>query len=82
MKNRIGDVHDHVLAALERLNDESLTPEQVQAEAVRGKAIANLAGKSVEIGRLALDACELSGATALPPMLENANGGAAPRARR
>ena len=74
MKNRTKDVHDHVIAQMERLTDESLSADELAAEVARSKAVAELAGRSVEIGRLALDSARLAvdhGRDALPPMLDH-----------
>ena len=74
MKKRTKDVHDHVIAQLERLTDESLAPDEIAAEVARSKAVADLAGRSVEIGRLSLEAARLAvdhGRDALPPMLDH-----------
>lgn len=71
MKNTLSDVHDHVVAAMERLGDEGLSPERMAAEAQRGLAVAALARRSVDIGRLALDAAALAGGDDVPPMLEH-----------
>jgi len=35
MKNKLGDLNNHLFAALERLNDESLSVEQIETEAKR-----------------------------------------------
>lgn len=43
MKNKLADLNDHLFAQLERLSDESLTPEQIEQETKRGEAIVGLA---------------------------------------
>ncbi len=43
MKNKLSDLNDHLFAQLERLSDEDLTPEQIEAEAKRGAAIVSVA---------------------------------------
>lgn len=43
MKNKLSDLNNHLFAQLERLSDETLTPEQVELEAKRGEAIVSLA---------------------------------------
>lgn len=42
MKNKLTDLNNHLFAALERLNDESLTPEEVEREINRGNAVATI----------------------------------------
>ena len=39
MKNKLSNLNDHLFAALERLGDEDLTPEQIEQEAARADAI-------------------------------------------
>lgn len=75
MRNKLSDLNDHLFAAIERLNDEGLDPERIPVEAARGKAIAELAEKSLAAGRLALDAAKLAHEAGgrdidLPAMLE------------
>lgn len=38
MKNKLGDLNDHLFAALERLNEEDMTSEEIAKEASRAKA--------------------------------------------
>lgn len=39
MKNKLMDLNNHLFAQLERLGDEDLTPDQIENEAERTKAI-------------------------------------------
>lgn len=59
MKNRLTDLNDHLFMQLERLSDESLTPEQVEMEVQRSDAIVKVADKIVDNASLSLRACEL-----------------------
>lgn len=38
-KNRLKDLNDHLFAQMERLSEEGLTPEQIEAEVQRTDAI-------------------------------------------
>ncbi|MDI5890645.1 hypothetical protein [Halomonas rhizosphaerae] len=44
MKNKIEDLRNHLFAELERLGDESLQGEELQAEISRARAISDVAG--------------------------------------
>jgi len=39
MKNKINDLRDHMFLQLERLNDENLTPEEMEQEIKKAHAI-------------------------------------------
>jgi hypothetical protein len=56
MKNKLIDLNDHLFETLERLNDEELTPEQLQLEVQRAKSITNVAQAIINNGNLMLDA--------------------------
>ena len=76
MRNKMSDLNNHLMAAIERLSDESLPPEGISVEAERAKAIAGLASQSLQVGRLVLDAAKLQAEMAspveLPGMLTDA----------
>ena len=59
MKNRLTDLNDHLFAQLERLSEENLTPEQIDAESKRGAAIVAVADKIIDNARLAVAAVKL-----------------------
>ena len=56
MKNKITDLNDHLFAAMERLNDETLEGPALSAEVARAKAIAGVGERILEGHRLVLDA--------------------------
>lgn len=58
-KNKLGDLNDHLFAALERLGDESLTAEQIATEAARAEAIVAVADQITENARTRLAAAKL-----------------------
>lgn len=59
MKNKLGDLNNHLFAALERLNDESLSAEQIESEAKRASAIVAVADQVVSNADLQLRAAKL-----------------------
>lgn len=59
MKNKLSDLNDHLFAQLERLSDESLTPEQIDRESKRGDAIVAVADQIVAGAKLQLEAAKL-----------------------
>lgn len=58
-KNKLADLNDHLFAALERLNDEGLTPEQIDAESKRAGAIVGVASQIIDNAKITLDAMKL-----------------------
>lgn len=58
-KNKLSDLNDHLFAALERLNDEELTAEQIELEAKRADAIMGISDKIIANAKITLDAMKL-----------------------
>lgn len=58
MKNQITDLNDHLFMALERLNLEDLSTENIDAEATRAKAIVLVADKVLDTRRVTLAAAK------------------------
>jgi hypothetical protein len=54
MQNKLVDLNNHLFAAMERLNDENLSPEALQIEISRSKAMTNIAQAIIQNGNLAL----------------------------
>ena len=59
MKNKISDLNNHLFAELERLGDEDLKGEALEAELNRAKGVAGIAEKIISSASLALRAEEL-----------------------
>lgn len=59
MKNKIQDLNNHLFAALERLNDEDLTSEEIENEIERSRAISAVAVQIIGVGNLVLKAEEM-----------------------
>ena len=56
MKNKLSDLNNHLFMALERLNDEDLSEEEIEKEIKRSEAVAKVAKTIVDSGTLALQA--------------------------
>ncbi len=76
MKNKLGDLDNHLFAAMERLNDESLSIEDIEREAKRADALVDMADKIIENSRTKLAAAKLWGehGAAIMPMLPKVGG--------
>ncbi|MDO5776629.1 MAG: hypothetical protein Q4P22_08410 [Eubacteriales bacterium] len=53
MKNTLSDLNNHLFEALERLNDDDLTDEQLEKEIRRAESMGKVAGRIIENGELA-----------------------------
>lgn len=77
MKNNLTDLHNHLMAQIERLSDEGLSSDmdKLDAEIRRSKSMALIAGTAVNNGKLILEASkhlsEKNGNTPLPNLLTN-----------
>lgn len=59
MKNKLTDLNDHLFAQIERLANEDLTAEQIDAEAKRGQTIVAVADQIIRNAGLQLQAAKL-----------------------
>lgn len=75
MKNQLIDLHNHLFAQMERLNDEDLSPEELKNEVNRSKAMSGIARDIISNADLALRATKfkveegLVGKDSMPLML-------------
>lgn len=60
MKNKLSDLNDHLFMQLERLNDDSLTHEQIDKEQKRGEAMVAVADQIVRNAALQMAAAKLA----------------------
>lgn len=58
VKNTLNDLTDHLFAQLERLDDEDLTPEQLEREIERSKAVTGVAQQVIANANTVLRAIE------------------------
>lgn len=72
-RNTLGDVHNLLMAELERLDDESLSPEDLAAEIERARAITEVAAQVnanvANVVRCAQLKAKFGEDMQLPPML-------------
>lgn len=77
MKNTIVDLNNYLFETLERLMDDDLTPEQLDKEIQRSRAVTDVAEAVIHSGELQLKALKHRneyGKTALiPALLESGN---------
>lgn len=59
MKNKLSDLNDHLFAQLERISEEGLSPEQIEAEVKRSDAIVDLADQVISNVKVQLDGAKL-----------------------
>lgn len=60
MKNTLVDLNNHLFAELERLSDEDLTGEKLEAEISRSKALTGVSSQIIQNGKLLLDAIKFN----------------------
>ena len=59
MKNKLIDLNNHLFAQLERLSGEDLTPEQIEREVMRTKAIVTVSEQIISTANIALEGAKL-----------------------
>ena len=59
MKNRLLDLNNHLFSQLERLTDESMTPEQIEQEVKRADAVVAVSEQIIRNADLSLKAVTL-----------------------
>ncbi|MDO4746462.1 MAG: hypothetical protein Q4B18_07885 [Bacillota bacterium] len=75
MKNSLGDLNNHLFAEMERLSDEDLKGDDLEAEIKRSKAVTAVAGQIISNGHLLLKAMQFAddkwdAETTVPRMLQ------------
>lgn len=84
MKNKIGDLNNHLFAQLERLGEENLTAEQLDLEVRRSDALVAVSEQIVRSAAVSIKAAELiaehgfRATDNLPPLLSGRSEAKAP----
>jgi len=60
-RNKISDLRDHLFASLERIDDDSLTPEQIKAEVDKAKAVAQIGSVIINSAKVEIDFIKATG---------------------
>jgi hypothetical protein len=61
MKNKLGDLNNHLFEQLERLNSDELKGENLKEEIDRAKAMSQIATQIVQSAKITVDAMKLIG---------------------
>ena len=72
-QNKIADLNNHLFAQLERLNDETIKPEEMDIEIRKAEAVSKIASQIIGSNKLILDAAKLIGngvASTLPEQFD------------
>lgn len=76
MKNTLGDLNNHLFAQLEKINDDDLSGEALDAEIKRTEAVAKISEQIIKTGELQFKAMQhmdeygYDRKKAIPEMLE------------
>ncbi len=54
-QNKIDNVRDHLFMQLERLNDDTLTAEQMEMEIEKAKAVSQVAATLIQTAKVEID---------------------------
>lgn len=60
MRNKLTDLNNYLFEQIERINDDELTPEELEKEMTRAEAVSKIATVIVQNGKLQLDAIKLA----------------------
>jgi len=60
-KNKLSDLRDHIFSALERIDDDQLSPEQLDYEIKKANAVANLSSMIIQSAKIEVDFIKVTG---------------------
>lgn len=59
MKNTLGDLNNYLFEQLERINDDSLTPDEVEMQMKKTQTIVNVSNAIIGNAKLGLEATKI-----------------------
>lgn len=68
MKNKMEDVRNHLVAAMEALNEEKADPAAVKAAVDRAKGMSNLANSYIDSVKVEIDAIRVADEVGMLPV--------------
>ncbi len=68
MKNKLQDVRDHLVLAMERLNEEGADPTAVKAAVDRAKAVSTVANSFIDSVKVEIDAIRVASDCGMLPV--------------
>jgi hypothetical protein len=60
-KNKISDLRDHLFSALERIDDDQLSSEELEIEIKKAQAVANLSSMVIQSAKIEIDFIKVTG---------------------
>lgn len=60
-RNKISDLRDHLFTALERIDDDSLSPEEIKNEVNKAKAVAQIGSVIINSAKVEIDYLKATG---------------------
>jgi len=60
-KNKLSDLRDHLFSALERIDDDQLTSDQLDNEIKKANAVANLSSMIIQSAKIEVDFIKVTG---------------------
>lgn len=60
-RNKISDLRDHLFAALERIDNDELKPEEIEGELKKAQAVADIGSVIIQSAKIEIDFMKATG---------------------
>ena len=60
-RNKISDLRDHLFAAIERIDDDSMTSDQIKLECDKAKAVASIGSVLINSAKIEIEFIKATG---------------------